>query len=188
MQTDLSNTLNCIEEYLRLNSSLVISLSALFFTVFSFWWMNWRKGRIIVTDPPSYTASGTQANLNIRIPLVFTNSGPTPIIIRDLFLFLKDDALPLKFIATSKDILHNNERVIATPFVLLGREAKLVNCEFRRQPGNLKFEEKTYILFLKALCDKSKRWKKLLEFRLVVHKQDLEIINSTVLKLYENLA
>jgi len=37
--------------------ALFISVFALLFTIFSFWWMNWRRGKIIVGSPRSFAAT-----------------------------------------------------------------------------------------------------------------------------------
>jgi hypothetical protein len=53
--------------------ALVISIFALLFTIFSFWWMNWRKGKLIIGPPRSFAlaAQGKEGLLLIRIPLIF---------------------------------------------------------------------------------------------------------------------
>ena len=59
------------------NASLLISFFALFFTIFSFWWMNWRKGKIIVGPPRSFAATSKSEDglLIVQLPLVFYNDG-----------------------------------------------------------------------------------------------------------------
>jgi len=70
-------------------AALVISGLALLFSVASFYWMNWRRGRILVGPPKSFAAVGSQdAKLIIRLPLVFFNSGAIPIVVQDLQLLI----------------------------------------------------------------------------------------------------
>jgi hypothetical protein len=126
----------------NINWGLVISLIALLFTIFSFWWMNWRKGTIIICKPPYYFVHGSvNEALVIRLATVFNNTGPTPIIIRNLQLCIDGNLKePLSFTATLQGILKNEGREYNTPFVLLGKEARLIICEFQRSPGNLILE------------------------------------------------
>jgi hypothetical protein len=39
---------------LMTSEAVIISIAALAFTVFSFWWMNWRKGKLIVGPPRTF--------------------------------------------------------------------------------------------------------------------------------------
>ena len=59
------------------SAALLISTFALFFTIFSFWWMNWRKGKIIVGPPRSFaaTSKGENDQLVVQLPFVFYNEG-----------------------------------------------------------------------------------------------------------------
>lgn len=128
------------EAELKMNYSLLISGLALSFTILSFWWMNWRRGNLIVGEPRSYAAKGSQDDyLSIAIPLVFYNDGVAPIIVQNLRLLLNEEAdAPLSFIATFENLL-GGERWLATQLPIRGREAIKLVCEFKRQPKDNSF-------------------------------------------------
>ncbi len=70
----------------------------------AFWWMNWRRGKLIVGKPRSYAARGSLTeNLIITFPLVFFNDGAAAIVVQNLRLLLLDEGSntrPLFFNAT----------------------------------------------------------------------------------------
>ena len=164
-------------------AALVISTSALLFTVASFWWMNWRKGKLHVGTPRSYAATGSaEGKVIIELPLDFFNDGPTPIIVRNLRLVLpvNEATLNLRFEATVDKIGTDQGRTLATQFPVRGREALLLTCEFQRQTGGLVFEDRTYRLELQAKLDRCPKWKTLHRFPLVVTKGSLGSINTAL--------
>ncbi|MFQ5857385.1 MAG: hypothetical protein ACE5LU_17400 [Anaerolineae bacterium] len=88
------------------NPALIISILALLFTVFSFWWMNWRKGKLHVGSPRGFAAFGSmERKMVLEFPFVFFNDGPIPIIVQSLRLTLLEEQTPrpLNFIATDKE-------------------------------------------------------------------------------------
>ncbi len=76
-------------------AALTISILALLFTVFSFWWMSWRTGKLHVWSPPTYAAYGSQDGPTVlEFPLVFFNDGPTPLIVNNLRLLFLHETQP----------------------------------------------------------------------------------------------
>lgn len=87
------------------NQALMLSIFALVFTIYSFWWMNWRRGKLIVGIPRSYAAFGSKdERIILEFPFDFINTGPLPIIIRNLRLLIlnEESQAPLTFTATVK--------------------------------------------------------------------------------------
>ncbi len=161
--------------------ALIISLLALAFAVLSFWWMNWRRGKLIVGKPRSYAARGSQTdNLIITLPLVFYNDGAAAIIIQNLRLLLLEDSdtRPLFFNATLEKLMKDEGRAFATQFPVRGREAVTLVCEFQRAPGNLLFEAKRYPLELQAILDRDAEWQQLSRFDLNVIDSAVPVINK----------
>jgi hypothetical protein len=63
--------------------------------------MHWRTGKLTVGPPLSYGAYGfNDRQLILRIPLVFFNTGPTPIVVSDLRLIFEHEVKkrPLAFL------------------------------------------------------------------------------------------
>src|ERR1700751_3409782 len=80
--------------------ALAVSSTSLIWAILSFWWMHWRTGELTVGSPRSYAAHGSNdRQLVLRIPLVFFNTGPTPIVVSDLRLIFEheDEKRPLAF-------------------------------------------------------------------------------------------
>jgi hypothetical protein len=160
--------------------AMVISILALLFTIYSFWWMNWRRGRLHVGEPRSYAARGSkEAKLVVEIPLVFFNDGPIPRIVRNLRLVPIEEeiSVPLVFTATVKKLGTDEGRAMATQFPVRGREAPLLICEFQRDPGMLEFRTGSYPFSLQALLDRQVRWKEILRFELNVSPKSANSIN-----------
>lgn len=163
------------------NPALIISILALFFTIFSFWWMNWRKGKLHVGTPRSYAAFGSlEARMVLEFPFVFFNDGPMPIIVQNLRLVFSDEkqTQPLIFMATVKEIGNHQYRAFATQFPVRGREALLLICEFQREPGGMFFEARNYTMELQAKLGNSKQWKRICSFNLKVTEKSLPTINK----------
>lgn len=161
-------------------AALLISGFALLFSIASFYWMNWRRGRIHVGPPKSYVTMGSQdAKLTMKLPLVFFNSGAIPIVIQDLQLVFVGEKSPdpLVFTATSPMLEKSEGRALAFQFPVRGREAASLICEFQRVPGNLLFDQQTYRLDLEAKLDKATKWKQIASFELHVSEKAMQFIN-----------
>jgi hypothetical protein len=172
------------------NPAIWISIFALIFTIYSFWWMNWRQGKLIVGTPRSYAACGTKgAKLFLEFPFDFYNKGPLPIIIRNMrLLILNDDSdIPLIFTAVVNNLGNPKDRSVATQIVISGREANVIICDFIRSPGELIFEKKIYQIELQAKLNNKTNWKRLLTFPMTVTEHDLKTINNQFIT-YDNMS
>ncbi len=161
--------------------AFTISMLALLFTFFSFWWMNWRTGKLKIGAPRSYAALGSlERQMILEFPFVFFNDGPMPIIVQNLRLVFSDETQrrPLVFIAVVKKLGRDDDRSFATQFPVRGREAILLICEFQRDPGGLVFQERRYPMELQAQTDGSKLWTCICRFTLNVSAQGLQTINQ----------
>jgi hypothetical protein len=164
------------------NLAIAISICALLFTVTSFWWMNWRKGKLHTGRPSRYSITNGSGCLLIQVPLTFFNDGPTPIIVTDLRLdFVAPDmGGHLKWEAFST-ALRSGERTFATPFPVRGREALLQICEFQRRPGGIKFETRPYNMQVMALLNDDREWKPICTFTIQLDEKQLEEISGCLL-------
>jgi|SRR5664279_4379396 hypothetical protein len=161
------------------NPALIISTLALLFTVFSFWWMHWRTGKLKIGTPRSFAAVGSEKGmLLLEIPLVFFNTGPTPILIQNLRLVLCGDSLPpLTFVATVSKLGKDEGRALATQFPICGRESIVMICEFQRHPGGLLFKARKYPVELQAKLSDEAKWKVLSRFTINVTEKAIPAIN-----------
>jgi len=170
--------------------ALIISVLALLFTIFSFWWMNWRVGKLNVSAPRSYAAFGSlKDKMILEFPFVFFNEGPMPITVQNLRLIFSGEkqSHPLIFMATVKELDNPENRTFATQFPVHGREALLLICEFQREPGNLIFETQDYSMELQAKLGNSKKRKQVCCFNLKVTEKSLQTINKH-LSVHDNMS
>jgi hypothetical protein len=170
-------------------AAFIISLSALGFTISSFWWMNWRRGDVLVGDPRTYAASNTDASLMIEFPLVLYNTGPRPILIENLRLILLDEgvgAKPLFFNAVVDKLATDEGREYATQFPLQGNTTIRKICEFHRKPANFTFKAKKYRIELQASLNDRKEWVTLKTFDLNVLPEFVAMLNSNTLMARDN--
>jgi hypothetical protein len=171
-------------------AAIAISIIALLFALYSFWWMHWRTGKLLVTHPKTYAAHGSdQGKLVIELPFVFVNTGPAPIVVRNLRLLLTNETspIPLSFVATVNKLGSDEGRAFATQFPVHGNQALALICEFQRSPGQLLFQSTTYSLRLEAQLANQPKWRRLAQFNLCVSDRSLESINRQFI-VHENIA
>src|SRR4051794_21127716 len=70
---------------------LVVSLSALAFTIMTFWWNNWRRGRLTVGYPRTFAATTASGLPILTLPLTFQNTGAIAIGVRALRVLVEQD-------------------------------------------------------------------------------------------------
>jgi hypothetical protein len=92
-------------------ASVVISSLALAFTLLSFWWMNWRKGKLSVAELQHFaagkaiTSPGDCPNtIIIGLPLVIFNTGASPVVVESLRLVSRQDLGTLLYKAVEEPI------------------------------------------------------------------------------------
>ncbi|MDD5515646.1 MAG: hypothetical protein PHX71_09940 [Synergistales bacterium] len=160
-------------------TAMVISILALTFTIFSFWWMNWRKSKIIVGDPRSFTLAtqGLDELLIVQLPLVFYNSGAATQVVQNLRLTLEQNnkkSSKLNFNNTVSDLSSNDGRTWGRQFPIEGRKTYSNIFVFQKKPG--KFiptpGKCKAILEWKSYDDMT--WKQLHTFNLLINKNITE--------------
>jgi len=173
-------------------AAVIVSFTALAFTILSFWSMNWRVGKLQVSGPRTYGAARTDETLLFRFPLVFFNDGPTPIVVQNLRVVFvgEPERHPLTFMATLEKLSFDpdQKRSMATPFPVRGREAFLLIYEFQGDEGGPEFEVKTYPIELRAKLNNNKDWRTIHEFPLNVGEKQVLSINGAGLRLHDNEA
>jgi hypothetical protein len=69
-------------------ASVIISITALLFTVASFWWLQARRGRLTCFPVQTFSGYLQQHKAALRFPLSIFNSGAVPLVVTDLRLRL----------------------------------------------------------------------------------------------------
>ncbi len=166
--------------------ALVVSVLALVFTVLSFWWLNWKPGKVVVAGPRSFAARGSKCDLVvIQLPLVLFNRGARPVVVNNLRLSLEGCGGPLGFIAVVDRLASDQGRRYATQFPVPAYQAVSLIGEFQRHGGGLEFEAGAYRAHLEAALSNKMEWRSLARFRLSVSRGSLETINR-ILVAHDN--
>jgi hypothetical protein len=126
------------------NAAYLLSSLALLFTIFSFWWMNWRRGRLIVGNPHSFAAVSKGENdlVVVQLPLVFYNDGAAAHVVQSLRLQLEQGdkkSSVLYFNNTLASLASNEGRQWARQFAVEGRSSYFSVFVFQRKPGKFTF-------------------------------------------------
>jgi hypothetical protein len=156
--------------------ALLIGILALVFTIFSFWWMNWRKGKLIIGPPLSYALTANKGGLLlIVIPLIFYNDGAATQVIQNLRLTLEQNDIrskALNFVATVPNLLggkiSDGTRLFACQFAIEGRKSYSDYFEFQRDPCEFVPSQGKCKATLEAKLNDSKDWKTLCIFYIYI--------------------
>jgi hypothetical protein len=116
-------------------TAMLISTAALVFTILSFWWMNWRKDKLIIAPPRLYAAVGEEkGKLIFQIPLVFYNNGAATQVVQNLKLEIEQNnkSAILIFNGTESDLAYQegSKRLWARQFAIEGRKTYSAVFEF----------------------------------------------------------
>ncbi|MFE7778108.1 hypothetical protein ACFU5O_30245 [Streptomyces sp. NPDC057445] len=175
-----------------LSAASVVSVSALVFTVASFWWLNARQGRLESWEPHSFAAIVRGSMVRLRLPLVLHNTGAKPIVVQDLRLTFPDEPashLPLLWAASRSRLQPgpDEELELPTGFVVAGREAQQLFIEFEAPFSGLVPEARDYKVRIQVRVGHRKGWHSLLTFTLrttnIVHPDRYTVCNNALLEL-----
>lgn len=163
-------------------AAVTISILALLFTVFSFWWMNWRRGAIRLPRAlRSYSGCAKSGKLLLDIPIVMFNSGALPIVVENLRLRLRgseSNEERLFFNATMSKLASDEGRAFARPFAVPGGDVTEFVAEFQSRKTSFEFREGEYWVAVDARVGHRDGWVGLEDYRLVVKADDLKTLNS----------
>lgn len=113
---------------------VVIAVLALFFTIFSFWWLQARKGGVKGFEPPTYAGAASAKEFRLRLPVVLYNSGARTRVVCGVRLAI-DTGLTetvLSWMTFRTTIKPDTNDVVdfPSPYVIAGRAAELRFIEF----------------------------------------------------------
>lgn len=150
----------------------LIALSALFFTVGSFWWIQVRRGRLTGFEPHSFAAvvSGS-AVLLLRLPLAIHNTGAKPIIVQGLKLTFPDEpdaviGLPWRNTRTQLRPDPDDYEDLPAVFSIAGRTVAQKYIEFGGPFPGIVLEAREYTVKVEAKLSHKKEWTALVKFPL----------------------
>jgi hypothetical protein len=154
-----------------------ISLCALAFTIYSFYWMHWRRARLVARGPRSFALGfhPTERTLIIRVPIVLFNEGAVPIVVENLRLDFPSlsTARRLTFIATVPTLGSKDEREFAVQYAVDGKSTLTLIAEFQKKSSEpLPPGRHTALLY--AQCDGNPKWFLLHEFGLILKRDAAE--------------
>ena len=172
-------------------TALFISTLALLFIIFRFWWMNWRRGKIIVGPPRSFaaTSKGEDDLLIVQLPLVFYNDGAASQVIQNLRLTLVQNgnrSAILYFNNTVPDLVNAKTREWACQFAVKGRNSYSSVFVFQRKIGNFTFHKGKCQTTLEGKLNDDEKWEKMLTFDLQISAKSVNTMNSGQLIPYDN--
>src|SRR4030042_539974 len=162
-------------------TALALSIFALTFTIFSFWWINWRKGSLKISNIRTYAAVSSQNKLMIELPIIFFNHGALPVLVDNLRLIFPDRGGPhsaLHFSATVEKLGTVEGRALATPFAVHKGQALIMICEFQRIRSGFVFEAQNYDIVIEALLGGAVEWKVIKTFQLKVRESQIKVLNT----------
>jgi hypothetical protein len=164
-------------------AAVLVAAIALVFSVASFWWLNARRGKQIVTEPHAFVIAGSDSTvLILRFPVVIANSGARTTVVRDIqFRFSSDtgQVLPLPWRGTYSILPGGPESVreYPTPFAVPPREAIPLNIEFGGPfPGLAVEPGKTYSVEIEVIPTHRNVWRPVVKFDLPVPQKPWHLL------------
>ncbi|EPT2926964.1 hypothetical protein ACVQAZ_004253 [Vibrio vulnificus] len=151
--------------------ALLVSLLALFFTILSFWWMNWRKGKLNcgpVNALYSGTATENSADIGqqkiqvLGVPLILWNSGARPLVVSQLRAKQSDFELVWEYERTQSTFDTNASSCEADyftlPLSLSANEIKSINAVFNLRVDGFEFMPRKYKFKIQAMVFGKNGW------------------------------
>jgi len=149
------------------------ALLTLLFTVGSFWWTNWRRGRIIVGRPRTYSYAPARDRTILLIPLPLSNTGAKPIVLSALRLRSPDNQqIAAPQVRTRTAALPKSEGVdFASAISVGGRESLVAFPEFQAEPS-FRLSDGRNRLVLEAWLEHKQTWKRIGTVELYAKSED----------------
>lgn len=152
----------------------LIAALALLFTIGSFWWLQARQGKLRSYRPHSFGLSLSPNQALLRFPLVLYNTGPKPIVVRDMrLMFLKQPNIqPLPWRTSRSQLKPDTDDGLQLPavFSVPGRQAQQHFLEFGIDAKNplpgIDLAAREYQLRVEVLLGHKRRLKRLVSFPL----------------------
>lgn len=166
---------------------VVVSVIALLFATFSFWWMNWRPAKLEVGDLKHFAAGkateGVADNPNVVIvtlPLILYNSGARSVVIESMRLVgtrtTTIGKLEFERVDSHLGIVPTDEKCESDyfflPVALKPNEVIKRNFVFERRTQEFAYGNLLYHLHLEAKLSGNRNWMKLKDIELDFQDQE----------------
>jgi hypothetical protein len=174
---------------------VVISSVALIFTLFSFWWMNWRPGKLQVGGLKYFSAGkgreGSADDPNVvvvTLPLIFHNNGAQALVIESLRLTgvgrEKMGVLDFEGVDSLIGIPPQGQTItrdyFILPLALKANEIIKQNFVFQRRTSEFTYTNALYHLHLEAKLSGMRKWIKIKDIELDFRNKDISLIGLNV--------
>ncbi len=148
-------------------AAIGISISALLFTVGSFWWLHARTGRLVTAPPRRYAGVFTMDGGLLRLPLVLYNTGPVPIVLDDMRL-VTEGGQSLKWITLRSTLkpTSDDELDFTSNLVVAGRSTVHAFIEFKTEDPSWVPNAEAHVRFRLEGLQRRADWTSLVEFTL----------------------
>lgn len=170
--------------------STFVALCALGFTVLSFWWNTWRRGKLVCGYPRTFAATNAEGRTLLLVPLSLRNTGPLSLGVRALRVCLEQDgrAATLHHVLTRTGMrLEDATADFATNFSVEGRSHVLRIAEFANDAELFDFRAGRVHASLDLLYEERTSWTPLRTFELAIDTAAVATILSNYLT-YDNAA
>ena len=173
------------------NIALIVSITLLFFTLYSFYLINLRKGQIIVGSPSTYAICvqpGENGLTWVELPLIFYNNGAITQFISNLRLSLQQNSTISNYLYFEaiyekmplSDLGSNKERrsEVAHQFAIEGRKTYSGVFAFGWRPGGLVPSVGNCRSILEAKLNDNVNWKKITEFNINISTLTIDKLHT----------
>lgn len=149
--------------------ALGMSFVAIGFTIFSFWWINARRGSLIALSPQYVFGRYKSSTLAIQLPIVFQNTGAQTIVISGIRVrFVEEDREDLLWVGFSTNPLHG-DLSFKKPVILKRFDATEMIIYFQREKVNNQLKSEK--VQLEAIWSGKSSWRVLSSFTLPSSKE-----------------
>lgn len=145
---------------------IVLSIAALSFTLLSFWWLNARRGRMVVATPRTYAYGPRQDGFRVRFPLALFNDGAVALIVTHMRIAISEGEAQawMTVRPTLRPGGEDDAHAFATPFAVKGRDARELIAEFGSGPAWRPNPDAKHMVRLEAQIHPSDTWTEIARF------------------------
>lgn len=170
--------------------AIVLSVASFLFSIFTFQWIHWRKGKLLVSMSRvlGIMAYAKQEFVVLRIPLVFVNTGVTNKTVSNIRLKITQggELLILNYNKLYADLsTTTNNHTWALPISISGNSSQIAIMEFLKTKTRFQFKEESCKFIFEVKLADDKTWEQVFEEELPIPQKYLQSINSNTDVVYD---